>query len=151
MTRLFLLCATALSLAGLALSSVALASVTGEFAQVLVLIVGLFTLNFQVFLPLMAKEVFHGGAGLVGVFSAMQGAGALVASLLLGSFGFAPQARAATVASAKTPFVEIGVDVDEDEALGHVKRLVRPAGGCALHERRPCRQRRLLRLARRPA
>jgi len=50
---------------------------------VLVLIVGLFTLNFQVFLPLMAKEVFHGEAGLVGVFSAMQGAGALVASLLL--------------------------------------------------------------------
>ena len=49
---------------------------------VLVLIVGLFTLNFQVFLPLMAKEVFHGEAGLVGVFSAMQGAGALVASLL---------------------------------------------------------------------
>lgn len=50
---------------------------------VLVLIVGLFTLNFQVFLPLMAKEVFHGGAGMVGVFSAMQGAGALVASLVL--------------------------------------------------------------------
>lgn len=49
---------------------------------VLVLIVGLFTLNFQVFLPLMAKEVFGGGAGLVGVFSAVQGAGALVASLL---------------------------------------------------------------------
>ncbi len=50
---------------------------------VLVLIVGLFTLNFQVFLPLMAKEVFHGGAGMVGLFSAMQGAGALVASLVL--------------------------------------------------------------------
>ncbi len=48
---------------------------------VLVLIVGLFTLNFQVFLPLMAKEIFGGGAGLVGVFSATQGAGALVASL----------------------------------------------------------------------
>jgi hypothetical protein len=38
---------------------------------------------------------------------------ALIASLLLESSGFAPQARAATVASAKTPFVEIGVDVDE--------------------------------------
>jgi hypothetical protein len=31
----------------------------------------------------------------------------------LGWLGFAPQARAATVASAKTPFVEISVDVDE--------------------------------------
>ena len=48
---------------------------------VLVFIVGLFTLNFQVFLPLMAKEVFHGGAGMVGIFSATQGAGALVGSL----------------------------------------------------------------------
>lgn len=48
---------------------------------VLVFIVGLFTLNFQVFLPLMAKEVFGGGAGLVGVFSAAQGLGALGASL----------------------------------------------------------------------
>lgn len=48
---------------------------------VLVFIVGLFTLNFQVFLPLMAKEVFGGGAGLVGVFSAAQGVGALMASL----------------------------------------------------------------------
>jgi hypothetical protein len=35
------------------------------------------------------------------------------ASLLLDWPGLAPQARAATVASAKTPFVEIGVDVDE--------------------------------------
>ena len=48
---------------------------------VLVFIVGLLTLNFQVFLPLLAKETFHGGAGMVGIFSATQGAGALVGSL----------------------------------------------------------------------
>lgn len=48
---------------------------------VLVFIVGLLTLNFTVFLPLLAKDVFHGGAGMVGVFSAMQGFGALVGSL----------------------------------------------------------------------
>ena len=48
---------------------------------VLVFIVGLLTLNFTVFLPLLAKDVFHGDAGLVGVFSAVQGAGALVGSL----------------------------------------------------------------------
>jgi MFS family permease len=49
---------------------------------VLVLIVGLLTLNFMVFLPLLAKDVFHGGAGMVGVFSAAQGFGALVGSLV---------------------------------------------------------------------
>ena len=38
---------------------------------------------------------------------------ALLASLLLGGSGFAPQAQAATVASAKTRVVEISVDVDE--------------------------------------
>jgi hypothetical protein len=38
---------------------------------------------------------------------------AVLASALLGWTGFAPQARAATVAAAKTPFVEISVDVDE--------------------------------------
>jgi hypothetical protein len=38
---------------------------------------------------------------------------AVVTSVLLGWSGFAPQARDATVASAKTPFVEIGVDVDD--------------------------------------
>ena len=38
---------------------------------------------------------------------------AVLTSVLLGWPGLAPQARAATVASAKTPFVEIGVDVDE--------------------------------------
>ena len=37
----------------------------------------------------------------------------VLALLLLGWPGLAPQARAATVASAKTPFVEISVDVDE--------------------------------------
>jgi hypothetical protein len=38
---------------------------------------------------------------------------ALLAFLLPGGSGFAPQAHAATVASAKTRFVEISVDVDE--------------------------------------
>jgi hypothetical protein len=37
----------------------------------------------------------------------------VLASLLLGWAGLATQAHAATVASAKTPFVEINVDVDE--------------------------------------
>jgi MFS family permease len=67
---------------------------------VLVLIVGLFTLNFQVFLPLMAKEVFGGGAGLVGVFSAMQGAGALVSSLVSARrSSFTPSLLATSAAS----------------------------------------------------
>jgi hypothetical protein len=38
---------------------------------------------------------------------------AVLALVVLGWPGFAPRARAATVASAKTPFVEISVDVDE--------------------------------------
>ncbi len=46
-----------------------------------VFVVGLLTLNFTVVLPAIAKDVFGGDAGLVGVFSATQGAGALVASI----------------------------------------------------------------------
>jgi MFS family permease len=49
---------------------------------VVVFIVGLLTLNFTVVLPAIAKDVFGGDAGLVGLFSAVQGAGALVASFL---------------------------------------------------------------------
>jgi MFS family permease len=59
----------------------ALASPVLLSTLVLVFIVGLLTLNFQVFLPLLAKETFHGGAGMVGIFSATQGAGALIGSL----------------------------------------------------------------------
>ena len=48
---------------------------------ILVAVVGLLSLNFMVTLPLLAKDVFHGDAGTVGLFSTMQGAGALVGAL----------------------------------------------------------------------
>jgi MFS family permease len=48
----------------------------------LVLIVGTFSLNFQVFVPLLAKEVFHGGEGKVAFYQVLMGVGSLAGSLL---------------------------------------------------------------------
>lgn len=41
------------------------------FIFVFVFIVGLFMLNFMVFLLFLVKDVFYGGVGLVGVFLVM--------------------------------------------------------------------------------
>lgn len=48
----------------------------------LVFITGTLALNFQVFVPLLAKQVFHGGESKVAVFQVILGAGALNGSLL---------------------------------------------------------------------
>jgi MFS family permease len=48
---------------------------------VLVFITGTLALNFQVFVPLLAKQVFHGGESTVAMFQVILGAGALTGSL----------------------------------------------------------------------
>ena len=48
----------------------------------LVAIFGTLSMNFQVFLPLMAKEVFRGGPRMVGLFQSMIGVGSLTGALL---------------------------------------------------------------------
>lgn len=65
---------------------------------VLVAIVGTFTLNWTVVLPLLAKETFGGDAGLVGLFSAILGVGALVASFVVAR-ATAPTRRRLVVAA----------------------------------------------------
>lgn len=44
-------------------------------------VVGLLAFNYQVLLPLVARNVFHGGAGTFGLLSVAMGAGALIGSL----------------------------------------------------------------------
>ena len=48
----------------------------------LVLVVGTFSLNFQVFVPLLAKNVFHGKASKVALFQVVIGSGSLFGSIL---------------------------------------------------------------------
>ncbi|HLF70421.1 MAG TPA: MFS transporter [Actinomycetota bacterium] len=44
-------------------------------------IIGTFSFNFSVLLPLLAKFVFHGGAGLLATMTSVMGAGALIGAL----------------------------------------------------------------------
>lgn len=48
----------------------------------LVLVIGIFSLNFQVFVPLVAKNVFHGREGKVALFQVFLASGSLVGALL---------------------------------------------------------------------
>ncbi|MBI1845633.1 MAG: MFS transporter [Candidatus Rokubacteria bacterium] len=53
----------------------------------LVLLVSLFVINFNVFVPLVATEVLHGGADVFGFLMAWMGAGAILGALMLAAFG----------------------------------------------------------------
>ena len=48
----------------------------------LVLVVGTFSMNFQVFVPILAKDVFHGRESKVALFQVLMGIGSLAGSLL---------------------------------------------------------------------
>lgn len=48
---------------------------------IMLAIIGTFSFNFSVLLPLLAKFVFHGGAGLLATMTSVMGAGALVGAL----------------------------------------------------------------------
>lgn len=48
----------------------------------LLLLIGLFSFNFQTLLPLMAKQEFHGGPRTVGLFQAMLGVGSFLGAFL---------------------------------------------------------------------
>ena len=51
----------------------------------LMVVFALFGGNFNVLLPLLAKDVFHGGAGLYGTMGAVLGVGAVAATLIVAS------------------------------------------------------------------
>lgn len=65
----------------------------------LIFVVGTFSLNFQVFVPLLAKQIFHGGPRKVGWFQALVGVGSLAGSFLAARRG-KPVARHMVLASA---------------------------------------------------
>jgi len=56
---------------------------TPELRSTLLLltVVGTFALNFNVVLPVMAKVVFHGGAGTYGAFTSLMGVGSMIGAL----------------------------------------------------------------------
>lgn len=62
------------------------------------LLLGTFASQGNVITPLLAKKVFHGDAGTLGLLSSAQGVGALIAALLLASMG-EPTNRRILVAS----------------------------------------------------
>ncbi len=53
----------------------------------LVLLVSLFVINFNVFVPLFATEVLHAGADVFGFLMAWMGAGAVLGAVTLAAFG----------------------------------------------------------------
>lgn len=60
---------------------------------VLIGIVGIFGLNFNVWVPLLAKEDFGAGAGTYGALMSAMGVGALTGALSLALFGRAPSRK----------------------------------------------------------
>ena len=64
----------------------------------MIAVVGTLAWEFQVSLPLMASEVFHGGAGSYGVMASVMGGGAVVGGLISAARG-RPRARALCLAA----------------------------------------------------
>ena len=64
----------------------------------MIAVVGTLAWEFQVSLPLMASEVFHGGAGSYGVMASVMGGGAVVGGLISAARA-RPRARALCVAA----------------------------------------------------
>jgi MFS family permease len=60
---------------------------TLRLVMIMVALIGTLAMNFQVVLPVLAKQVFHGSAGTFGMLSAVIGAGSLVGALAVASRG----------------------------------------------------------------
>ncbi len=60
-----------------------------ELRNVLLLsvVIGVFATNFNVVLPLVARDILHGGAGTFGALGAVQGVGALIAAVAVAARG----------------------------------------------------------------
>ena len=82
----------------------------------LVLIVGTFSLNFQVFLPLLAKTVFHGKEPKVAFFQVVLGVGSLAGSIL-GARRKAPSGRLLVRSSFFFGLGFFGMALSHSEAL----------------------------------
>ncbi|HZQ86535.1 MAG TPA: MFS transporter [Acidimicrobiales bacterium] len=72
---------------------------TLRLVMIMVALIGTLAMNFQVVLPVLAKQVFHGTAGTFGLLSAVLGVGSLVGALAAASRGV-PTVRVLTVAAA---------------------------------------------------
>ncbi|MEZ4499052.1 MAG: MFS transporter [Thermomicrobiales bacterium] len=86
--------------------------------MVMVLFAGIFALNFNVWMPLLAKMEFGGGAGAFGLMMACLGLGSLVGALLLAFRVRTPRPRRMLITAASLGSAEI--------ILGVVARLGAP-------------------------
>ena len=93
----------------------------------LVLIVGTFSLNFQVFVPLLAKVVFHGKEGKVALFQVLMGIGSLAGSLLAARRA-APSGRIIAIAAFTFGGGLMGMALSRTEALTWVLLMITGAG-----------------------
>lgn len=59
-----------------------------RYGIVMIMMLNLTVAPFMGLIPIYARELFDGGTGLAGTFSALQGAGAIIGSLLLTTFVF---------------------------------------------------------------
>ena len=68
----------------------------------MIAVIGTLAWEFQVTLPLMASQVFHGGAASYGVMASVMGGGAVVGGLISAARG-RPRARALCLAAIDFP------------------------------------------------
>ncbi len=76
----------------------------------MMVVIGTFAYNFNITLPLMAKYVFHSGAGVYGAMSALMGAGAVVGGLATASRA-KPTPKALTAAALTFGLLMLGVSM----------------------------------------
>ena len=93
----------------------------------LVLVVGTFSLNFQVFVPLLAKDVFHGKESKVALFQVLMGVGSLIGSLL-GARRSAPSARLVVRSSVMFSLGLFGMAFSNFEPLTWLMLLITGGG-----------------------
>ena len=93
----------------------------------LVLVVGTFSLNFQVFVPLLAKDVFHGKESKVALFQVLMGVGSLIGSLL-GARRSAPSGRLVVRSSVMFSLGLFGMAFSNFEPLTWLMLLITGGG-----------------------
>ncbi|MEX0172115.1 MFS transporter [Streptomyces sp. LMG1-1-1.1] len=98
---------------------------------VLVAVVGLFGLNFQLTLPLLAAQVHHAGASTFGVVTAVFAAGSLVAAMMTTVRRGRPSAR--LVAGAAVGFGALEAAVGLVSSYGPSMMLLFLTGGASIY------------------
>ena len=65
-----------------------------------VFLIGTLAFNFQVLLPLLSTETFHGGAGTLGALTSIMGVGAVIGGLISAAVGKTSRRRLGAIATA---------------------------------------------------